>query len=145
MSEKSPNLYALIIEEDRDLVESLAENLSMLNYKCLACGKPNDAKMMIKNQKFDCIFVGIRRDQSGVEPWIESLRQDPYGFNFRSPIIVMSDGLDANLVKRIATRVNDIVVKPFEMKTFLERAISVVKIPGKMLATAQKEKEESKK
>jgi DNA-binding response OmpR family regulator len=132
--------WALVVDDEEDFNELISESISKIGFKTISSKTLSDAKIKTKNQKFDCIFLDMRLgDQSG-EELIEAIRQEKHGFNIATPIMVMSGFLDLELIGRIGKDVNDILVKPFDLKTFHERLNSVMSAPTKTLAIRMSER-----
>ena len=125
--------WALVVEDEEDLREIIVETLIKFGFKVISCGKLSEAKIKVKNQKFEVLFLDMHLGAESGEEIIEMVREDVRGYNYISPIIVISGFLDPELIQRIGKTVNDILVKPFDMKTFFDRTNAVLSAPQQSL------------
>ena len=132
--------WALIVDDDLDLVEIISALISGMGFKVVSATKILDAKYKIKNQKFDFVLLDMRLGAGSGEEIIELVRQDKHEFNHTTPIIVMSGFLDLELIGRIGKDVNDILVKPFDQKVLADRINSVLISPQQTLIDRRNQK-----
>ena len=141
--ENKRKLWALVVDDDVDIRGLLVQILESLSFTCVVSGKLIEAKGKAKNQKFDIIFLDMRLEQGSGEDILEMIRSESSGFNVVSPVVVVSGFLDPELVTRLAEKVSDIIVKPFDVKTFTDRVNNVLLHPKKTLRMRMSEKSNS--
>lgn len=104
----------LIIEDDPSFSEAVADLLKSKSYKSLRCAKLVEAQMKLKNQKFDLILLDLKIEGGSGEQIVTYLKANPKGFNFDTPILVVSGTLDTGIVKRLGPSVNGVLTKPLD-------------------------------
>lgn len=122
MSSKS---CILIVEDEKELVDSLNQCLTEEGYMTQSCGSITDAVHRAANQKYDCILLDMKLSRGTGEQLINVIRDNKSHFNFRTPIVVTSGHLDPELVKRLSQRINGILVKPYRVDALLEKVRSI--------------------
>jgi DNA-binding response OmpR family regulator len=126
MEHKGETKWVLVVEDDSSLAAILDEGLRSGGYRVIRVGTASDAMKKLGNQRFHCVLVDIRLASGSGEQIITFMRTHQGGYNYETPIIVTSGYLDVELVKRIKSTVAGILVKPFNIKTLLDRVASAV-------------------
>ena len=98
---RSRKLSLLLVEDEPDIIETLSDHLVLEGYETHSTAKFTDAMFKLKNQKYDCILLDIHLAQGSGEQVVETLREDKTEKNHKTPIIVMSGGLDKMLVQNL--------------------------------------------
>lgn len=117
--------WILIVEDDADIREMFAEELHRVGYKTLSCSTTLDACRMLANQRFDCIILDMRLERGAGDQIVLLLRREPLGFNYTTPIVVVSGELSAEVVHRIKSSVSAFFVKPFDLAAVLAKVSSI--------------------
>lgn len=114
--------FILLVEDDRDLVESLHAFLEKHKYGVVRADSARDAIHKLKKQDFFCVITDIRLATGSGEEVIGFLRNTKnLEQNANVPIIVMSGFLDRALAQRLKNQVNGGLVKPFSKESLLEK------------------------
>lgn len=127
--------WVLIIEDDTEFANALSDALNS-TYRTIKTNKASDAMVKLRNQKFAVVLVDMRLESGDGEQVISGIRnsKDP---NVDTPVIVISAYLDAPLVKRIATQIQGVLVKPFDssaLKDKLKTVMAAAMASGKRAA-----------
>ena len=122
--------WVLVVEDDASLGAILEEGLRSGGYRIIRSGAASDAIKKLGNQKFHCVLVDIRLASGSGEQIISFMRTHQGGYNYLTPIIVTSGYLDLELVHRIKKEVSGMLVKPFNIKTLLEKVSSAISAPA---------------
>lgn len=117
----------LIIEDDVDLSQTIAASLNRIGYGSMVCNTLRDAILRMKNQSFDCILLDINLGMDNGEDIVNLVRERKDMMNLETPIMLISENLDKELVTRLAKHIHGALVKPFDLKTLHE---AVVKMAG---------------
>lgn len=81
---------ALIVDDDVDLANSLAEFLKEENFNVVVSNKPPDALIKISNQRFDVILLDLKLGLRDGDWIVKQIRNDKGSLNFSTPILIMS-------------------------------------------------------
>ena len=114
----------LIVEDNKDLSESIQEYLTAAGYLCESAYCYEDARMKILFYEYDCILLDITLpDQSGLKI-LEVLSKAPK----MTGVIIISakDSLD-DRIKGIRMGADDYLTKPFEMSELAVRIFSLIR------------------
>lgn len=109
----------LIVEDDANLSASLASLLVDQGYIVTKATRAHDAILKLMNQRFDCVLLDLKLLGGDGEELIGHVRNDRV--NRHAAIFVMSGYLSRDVINRIRSRVNGILVKPFEPRSLVER------------------------
>lgn len=112
--------WVLIVEDDVEIAKDLGEGLRRGGFKSVFAANVSEAIVKLSNQHFDCILLDMRLQRGSGEQIITHVRQNN-PLNEKTPIMVISGFLDADLVKRIKDQVNGILVKPFNFATLTKK------------------------
>jgi DNA-binding response OmpR family regulator len=113
--------WVLVVDDDPDFVEMVSERLRDNGYRVLSCGKSHEAVRMINNQKFSCIIVDYRLEVGDGGQVIHSFRKKTTSINYSTPVLLMSGQFDADFLQKVGRMVSGAVVKPFDMKDFVDK------------------------
>ena len=118
----------LLIEDDDDMLDGIAEKLGFTGFEVLTSKKVNDASFKLNNQKFDCIVSDIQLENGSAQNIIAALR-DPLtkNPNHMTPIIIISGTLDEDVILGIAKLVQKIFTKPFGINDLVAAVQSTCK------------------
>ena len=114
----------LIIEDEHDLAQSIAEYLSDENYLCEFASTYHQALDKIENYHYDCILLDIMLpDGNGMEILDELKQQDK-----QDGVIIISakDALD-DKIKGLQIGADDYLTKPFHLAELTARIYSVIR------------------
>ena len=118
----------LVVEDDPDLSGVLADGLRRGGFQVIIATSAVEAISKLTKQKFECVLLDLRLPGGG-ERVISMMRKER-GYNFSTPIVVMSGFIDSDVVKRIRTQVSDILVKPFKLPVLVEKIKHLVPDPA---------------
>jgi two-component system alkaline phosphatase synthesis response regulator PhoP len=116
----------LIVEDDTDIAELIATNLTRENYQVKAVVHGYEAIDMVREYQPDLILLDIMLpDESGFEV-CKVLKKDP--MTERIPVIVVSaKGEDADVVTGLELGADDYIVKPFSPSVLVARVNRILK------------------
>jgi two-component system OmpR family response regulator len=120
--------WVLIVEDDPDIRQLFTEECHRAGYKVLSCTTTIDAFRMLANQRFDCILLDMRLERGAGDQIILIIRRDPLGFNFATPIIVVSGELSVEIVNKVRSSVSSFFVKPFDLAAVMTKVTSICDI-----------------
>ncbi len=116
------NRYALIADDDIDLARALAESLERdVGVKAVIASKVSEALMKLNNQRFDAVLLDLRFEHQSGEQVLEHMRTEPTEKNRTTPVLVISGHIDPVVLKRIVTKVQGVLVKPFDRGTVIDK------------------------
>lgn len=122
--------WILLVEDDTDLVDAISSYLNKHNYYVISARTVKEALMKLKKQSFFCVITDIRLSDGSGEDVINYTRMKlPDSLSINVPIIVVSGFLDKALVARIGQNIFGAFVKPFDMKSLVEK-LSTIKSSG---------------
>ena len=121
MAGKEKKGWILIVEDTVDLSEVIEERLVNEGYQVQKATTSSEAITRLSRQQFECVFLDMQlaRGTNGIEV-VDYIRRDEKAFNFRTPVIVISQHLDRDDIKEIAKKINRIVVKPFKLSDLMK-------------------------
>src|SRR4051812_39208606 len=121
------NRWVLILEDEKDLKDLMADELTKAGFRVIATAKAAEAISILRNQKFCCILMDMRLEGGTGSQVIFSVRESK-NLNFVTPILVASGQLNADLVLKIKDLVNGVFVKPFDLNSLIAKVNSVCMI-----------------
>lgn len=121
----SKQRWILIVEDEEELANLLSTKLGNAGFRVIRCGRVSDALQKVTNQRFACILLDMRLEQGSGERIIQFVRDDKTGYNFETPILVMSGHLSPDMVKKISKQVSGVLVKPFDHDTLINKIQSL--------------------
>lgn len=109
----------LVVDDDRDLRETLAEQLAMHEeFDVATAGNATEAMSHVKAERVDLAIMDVGLPDLDGRDAVKAMRRD----GFRSPIIMLTaQGSDADTVHGLEAGANDYVVKPFKFAVLLAR------------------------
>jgi DNA-binding response OmpR family regulator len=110
---KVPRPCVLIVEDEPEIVEVISSLLTREGYQVMSADRISRAQKMLTNQKFCAVTVDIRLAQGSGEQVISNMRSDHKGFNFRTPVLVISAFITPDLVAKIGPQIQGALAKPF--------------------------------
>jgi CheY-like chemotaxis protein len=113
--------WVLVVDDEAEFARLIALKFEGAGFRTLTCGKVPEAIHKLTNQKFDCIILDIRLEQGSGERVVDVLRSDDKTLNFSTPILLMSGHVDAGIVRRLATKISGVFVKPFESALMVDK------------------------
>ncbi len=111
----------LVVEDDADLANTLVETLNDLGLVAFTAKTVRAAGFKLKNQSFSCVILDIRLGEETGEVVIDTMRQNKKSPNHETPILLMSGNIDLGLLKKIGSKVQGAIVKPFTPKDLLKK------------------------
>lgn len=114
--------WILLVEDDRDLAETLETTISSAGYEIILAAGAKDAILKLRNQEFYAIITDINlAEGSGIE-LIEIARGDQKGnLNKKTPILVISGFFDKEVALKLQGKIQGAFVKPFPMEQLLAK------------------------
>ena len=114
----------LIIEDERELAQSVAEYLSEENYLCSFADNFREAIDKIENHEYDCIILDIMLpDGNGLEILQELKRQNKQD----GVIIVSAKNAVDDRVNGLQLGADDYLTKPFHLSELMARVFSIIR------------------
>jgi len=115
--------FILIIEDDLYFAQALNEALTELGYIVMTSGRPSDALVKLKNQKFNCVLLDLQLPGSSGIKVMQQMRgtTNIEPLNMSTPIILMSGHLEVESVKAAAGKVQAVLAKPFDLSSILAK------------------------
>ena len=107
----------------------LGDALSGVGFRVVYANSVPEAMSKLRMQKFSAVLLDLHLTQSSGElliPYMKTQR----GMNDHTPIMIISAFVDVELVRRIRTDVDDVLVKPFDMRTLMARVWSLLGVAG---------------
>lgn len=122
----------LLIEDEVELAEQLAEYLDFKGYRVLQSRTSIDAINKCMNQRFDCILTDINLEKGTGDTVILNVKQSFGNPNYSTPIIVISSALNPGLLERVKNFIDWAFVKPYSIEALLNKMQEVMKKPAKI-------------
>lgn len=114
----------LIIEDEKELAQSIAEYLSEENYLCSFATNFREAIDKIENHEYDCIILDIMLpDGNGLEILQELKRQNKQD----GVIIVSAKNAVDDRVNGLQLGADDYLTKPFHLSELMARVFSIIR------------------
>ncbi|MBD3906266.1 response regulator transcription factor [Chryseobacterium sp. Ch-15] len=114
----------LIIEDEKELAQSVAEYLSEENYLCSFAANFREAIDKIENHEYDCIILDIMLpDGNGLEILQELKRQNKQD----GVIIVSAKNAVDDRVNGLQLGADDYLTKPFHLSELMARVFSIIR------------------
>lgn len=111
--------HLLVVDDDRDLRDTLAEQLSLHEeFQITAVETAGAALDAVQANRIDLAIMDVGLPDMDGREAVRRLRQG----GFRSPVIMLTaQGSDADTVQGLEAGANDYVVKPFKLAVLLAR------------------------
>jgi len=117
-------MKVLIIEDEKDLAESISEYLSEENYLCEFASTFQQAMDKIATHQYDCIILDIMLpDGNGLEILEELKRQNKQD----GVIIVSAKNAVDDRVNGLQMGADDYLTKPFHLSELMARVFSIIR------------------
>ncbi|MCD1116720.1 response regulator transcription factor [Chryseobacterium turcicum] len=114
----------LIIEDEKELAQSVAEYLSEENYLCSFATNFREAIDKIENHEYDCIILDIMLpDGNGLEILQELKKQNKQD----GVIIVSAKNAVDDRVNGLQLGADDYLTKPFHLSELMARVFSIIR------------------
>lgn len=114
----------LIIEDEKELAQSIAEYLSVENYLCFFATNFREAIDKIENHDYDCIILDIMLpDGNGLEILQELKKQNKQD----GVIIVSAKNAVDDRVNGLQLGADDYLTKPFHLSELMARVFSIIR------------------
>jgi DNA-binding response OmpR family regulator len=109
----------LIVEDDKDLRETLTEQLGLhTEFEVAGVGTAAEALRHVADQRPDLVIMDVGLPDMDGREAVKSARRD----NYRGPIIMLTaQGGEADTVMGLDAGANDYVAKPFKLAVLLAR------------------------
>ena len=104
----------LIIEDEKDLSEILADAFKARGFDVQACTKYSEAVFRLKNQTYNCILLDLVIDQGNGTDLVRKLRDDDKDPNHKTPVLIVSGHVDNQARSELKGLVNGFVEKPID-------------------------------
>jgi DNA-binding response OmpR family regulator len=111
--------HLLIIDDEKDLRETLAEQLALTEEFSIATGETASAAItMVKSERVDLIVMDVGLPDMDGREAVKLMRKG----GFKSPIIMLTgQATDSDTVLGLEAGANDYVAKPFKFAVLLAR------------------------
>ena len=111
-------LRVLLVDDEEELVTSLEERLSFRGIEAQAATRGRQALEILTTQSFDVIVADLKMPGLGGLDLVESIRKE----NLDVPVILVTGhGPDPKELSTVAALGCDILLKPFDIETLVER------------------------
>jgi DNA-binding response OmpR family regulator len=109
----------LVVDDDKDLRDTLAEQLSLYDeFSVQTAGAAGEAMVLVKGGRIDLTIMDVGLPDMDGREAVRQMRRS----GFRGPIIMLTgQGSDADTVLGLESGANDYVVKPFKFAVLLAR------------------------
>ncbi|MEW6054999.1 MAG: response regulator [Bdellovibrionota bacterium] len=121
------NGWVLIVEDEKEFAETLAQRLGREGFRVQTTSKVSEASTKIKNQRFACILLDIKLEQGSGDQVVAIARMNKTGFNYKTPILIMSGALGKDTLSKIAKEIAGVLIKPFEQEALVTKMKQVIK------------------
>jgi DNA-binding response OmpR family regulator len=118
--------WILLVEEEKGACDELKTVILQLGYQVLSCAECSRAHWYLQNQKFSCVIIDQQVSGANGLSVVTSVKKNVNHLNNKTPFILMSESLEAELVNRVADRIEGALLKPFAESQFIEKVKSVV-------------------
>ncbi|MCB9061113.1 MAG: response regulator [Halobacteriovoraceae bacterium] len=112
----------LIVDDTIDILELVKEALEEGGHRALLADRADDCIELLKQEKFDGIFLDIFLEEGPSTPILQFIKSDENQLNPNLPIVLISGKVDENFVERNKIKVAGILTKPFNMDELLSTA-----------------------
>lgn len=114
----------LIVEDEKDLRESLAEGMRIDGYAVDACGDGESADELAFSESYDLVVLDLNLPKMDGLKVLENLRKHNKAINV---IILSARGSLEDKIKGLDTGANDYMVKPFHFAELQARVRSLLR------------------
>ena len=132
--EKDP-ISVLLIEDETDLRETLAELLEERGYLVKMVASGSDAVDLAKTSQFDVVVTDIRTD--GQVDGLSALEKVKESQPDVSGVVITGYSTEDYALRAVKLQVEDYLKKPFQLNTFLQRIESIANQKRKSKKEAQ--------
>jgi DNA-binding NtrC family response regulator len=108
----------LIVDSDQELQSILAAALAIEGFRTVAIGRTRDAIGKLRMQKFSALFIDPQINQERTSDLFLSA-MDPNGMNAKTPLVLMSSNLDAEIPLEAVPAIKAYLQKPFNLDEFV--------------------------
>ena len=116
---KRPSI--LIIEDDEDLSEALAEIVHNFHFVPITADTIPLALIKINNQTFDTILLDLcLKNASGLK-FVQQIRRNYLSRNHDTPIILHSGQIEEKVIDQQKVDIDDAIVKPANLELLKEK------------------------
>lgn len=128
VEKKNENKLVLLVEDESVINETLTLKLTRMDFNVISVKSLNKALLEVERNTFDLIVLDICLSDGSGCSLVETVRSVPEHRNYSTPILIMSAHLDGELVARIKSWVNAIIVKPFNEQIFAEKVEQITTV-----------------
>ncbi len=114
----------LVIEDDRELLEGLVDNLSLEGYKVISAGDGKKGLDLARKESPDLIILDLMLPKLSGEEICKILRQEE---NLTPIIMLTAKGEESDKVKGLRLGADDYLTKPFSLLELLARIEAVLR------------------
>ena len=122
----------LIIEDEIAIAEAIGEYLENYGYQVFFARSATEAIQKTQNQTFMCIITDINLEKGTGDTVILNIKNSFGGYNYSTPIIVVSSALNMKLMAKIKDVIDWAFVKPYSLEALIEKIDEVVSKPAKI-------------
>lgn len=102
----------LYVEDEIEFVELVTEEFNTHDFTYVHSTKLAEAVGKARNQKFDAIVTDIKLESGSGDQLVRTIKSNPQHMNFKTPIIVSSAYLTADMIKDLQGKIKKVIVKP---------------------------------
>lgn len=117
--------WILVVESEGDEGSLLKPAILKMGFHVLSCADCSRAQWYMQNQRFACVLIDHKVKGTSALSVISHVKKNPNHLNHRTPVILMSEGLEAGILSQFAGRIDGTLIKPFKEEQFVEKLKSV--------------------
>jgi DNA-binding response OmpR family regulator len=100
------------LEDDADWADAMRSAFEAIGFTVQAVHTLAEAGQRITRQRYTALIVDMQISRTEGAKIIEQARTSTHGFNYETPILVVSGTLDTERLERIRGKVQGVLVKP---------------------------------
>lgn len=112
----------LIVDDEEGMTDMISEVVEGLEMKFTCAFNLESALAFLHEKKYTTLILDMNILDARGEDIIDDIRKDTKSLNFDTPILIISGTLDKERVIGIRTKVQGVLIKPFNVDS-VEKAI----------------------
>ena len=119
--------WALIVEDESRIVESISKIFEEMEYSTQNCKNTVEARFKLSNQKFKVIILDMHLERGTGSEIIKEVKGNRHHLNFFTPIVVVSGNLDFDTIRDVKSLVQGAIVKPFKAEQLRDVVLNAIR------------------